>query len=93
MRNDLNGGAQVIAAPLFCDHALVNSSRGEIAVARRGRAHEALVVAQIQVGFGAVVGDENFAVLEGAHGARIHIDVGIELHHAHFQPTRFENRA
>ena len=43
--------------------------------------HEALVVAEIEVGLGAVLGDEDLAVLERAHGARIHVDVGIELEH------------
>jgi hypothetical protein len=36
--------------------------------------NEAFVVAQVQVGFGAVVGDEHFAMLERRHGARIDID-------------------
>ena len=42
---------------------------------------EALVVAQVQVGLGAVVGDEDFAVLVGRHGARIDVDVRVELEH------------
>ena len=37
---------------------------------RERRVREALVVAQIEVGLGAVVGDEDLAVLERAHGAR-----------------------
>jgi len=40
---------------------------------------EALVVAQVQVGLGAVVGDEHLAVLQGAHGARVDVDVGVHL--------------
>jgi hypothetical protein len=43
------------------------------------RVREALVVAEIEIGFGAVVGDENLAVLERAHGAGIHVQVGVEL--------------
>jgi hypothetical protein len=46
---------------------------------------------QIQVGFGTVIGDKYLAVLEWAHGARIHIDVGIELEHGDFEATGLEN--
>ena len=91
VRNDLHRRAQVVAAALLGDHALVNAPGREIAVARGRRAHEALVMPQVEVGLGAVGGDEHFAVLERTHGAGIHIDVRIQLHHADFQPARFEN--
>ena len=55
------------------------------------RADEALVMAEIEIGLGAVIGDEHFAVLERAHGAGIHIDVGIQLEHGDFEAARFEN--
>ena len=61
---------------------------------RAGRgAHEALVVAEVEVGFGAVGGDEHFAVLERAHRARIDVDVRIQLHHADLEAARFEDGA
>src|SRR5690606_41367124 len=65
----------------------------EVAVPAGGGAHEALVVAEIQVGLGAVAGDEHLTVLERTHGARIHVDVGIELDHGDLQPARLEDRA
>ena len=40
---------------------------------------EALVVAQVEVGLRAVLGDEHLAVLERAHRARIDVDVRVEL--------------
>ena len=46
---------------------------------RGGAAGEALVVTEVEVGLGAVVGDEHLAVLIGAHGPRVDIEVGIEL--------------
>ena len=46
VRNDLHRGAEVIAAPLARDHALVDAAGGEIAVAAGDGAHEALVVAR-----------------------------------------------
>ncbi|GKV73889.1 hypothetical protein NCCP2145_32700 [Pseudarthrobacter sp. NCCP-2145] len=42
-------------------------------------------MSDIQVRLGAVVGDEDLAVLEGVHGARIHVQVRIELLHGHRQ--------
>ena len=40
---------------------------------------EALVVAEVEVGLGAVVGDEDLAMLEGRHRAGIDVQVGIEF--------------
>jgi nucleotide-binding universal stress UspA family protein len=50
-------------------------------------------VAQVQVGLGAVLGDEDLAVLERAHGARIHVDVGVQLEMGDLEAARFEDRA
>ena len=52
--------------------------------------YEALVVTEIEVGLSPVIGDEDLAVLEGVHRARIHVDVGIELDHRDAQATAFE---
>src|SRR5205807_1939774 len=55
-------------------------------------AHEALVMAQVQVGLGPVVGHEHLAVLERRHRSRIDVDVGIELYEGDFDLARFEDR-
>ena len=55
VRDHLHGRAQIVAAALLGDHALVDAAGGEVAVAPGGGAHEALVVPQIQVGLGAVL--------------------------------------
>ena len=47
-------------------------------------------MAQVQIGFGAVIGDEHFSVLEWAHGAWIHIDIGIQLNHGDFETARLQ---
>ena len=54
---------------------------------------EALVVAEVEVGFGAVVGDEDFAVLEGAHGAGVDVEVGVELHEVDAESAGLEQAA
>ena len=93
VRDDLHGGAEVIAAPLLADHAFVDLAGGEIVVLRHGGADEALVVPEVEVGFRAVVGDEHLAVLERAHGARIDIDVGIELQQRHLETAGLQQCA
>ena len=51
---------------------------------------EALVVAEVEVGFGAVVGHEDLAVLERAHGARVDVQIRVELLAGDFQPAAFQ---
>ena len=81
MRDDLNGAAKVIATTLFTQYVLVNTAgRKVIALGHLG-ANKALVMPEIKIGFGAIFCDEHLTVLEGAHGARIHVDVRVELEH------------
>ena len=54
---------------------------------------EALVVAQVEVGLRAVVGDKDFAVLEGRHGAGIDVEVGVELHQVDAQAAALKQAA
>ncbi|BCW58314.1 hypothetical protein StoSoilB20_16610 [Arthrobacter sp. StoSoilB20] len=42
-------------------------------------------MSDVEVGFGAVIRHEYFAVLEGVHRARIHVQIGIELLHSYRQ--------
>ena len=93
VRNDLHGAPQVIPAPLLGDHRGVDLARGEVARLAQVGVREAFVVPEVQVRFRAVVRDIDLAVLEGAHGARIHIDVGIELLHGDTQAAAFEEHA
>ena len=48
---------------------------------------------QVQIGFRAVLGDENFAVLIGAHRAGVNIDVGIEFLNSYFDAATFQKSA
>ena len=86
MRDHLHGGAEIVAAPLLADDLLIDAAGGDV-VGLRGRdAGEALVMAEIEIGLGAVVGDEDLAVLIGAHGPRIDIEIGVELAQTHLKP-------
>ena len=44
---------------------------------------------EVEVGFRAVVGYENFAVLIGAHRAGVYVDIGVELLGSNLVPPAF----
>ena len=91
VRNHLHCAAEVVAATLFHDDVFVHLAGGEAVAAGERGVDETFVVSQIEVGFRAVVGYEHFAVLEGAHGAGIDVDVGVEFEHGYVQTARFED--
>jgi len=93
MRNHLDRLAQVFAAPLLADHRFVDLAGGEVVDLLHLGRDEALVVAQVQVGFGAVIGDEHFAVLERAHRTRVHVDVRVEFEQGDFEAARLQDRS
>src|SRR5207237_9110190 len=65
-------------------------------VVRRARevlGDEALVVADVEIGRGAVLGDEHLAVLERTHRARVDVDVRIELLDLHLEAAGLEETA
>ena len=70
VRDHLHRAAEIVAAPLLGDDVLVDAAGGDVVHLRRRPAGEALVVAEVEVGLGAVVGDEDLAVLVRAHRAR-----------------------
>ncbi len=50
-------------------------------------------MAEVEVGFRTVFGNEDFAVLKRTHRARVNVDVGIKLEVGDFQATGFEDGA
>ena len=45
---------------------------------------------EVEVGFGAVLGDEHLAVLVGAHRAGVDVEIGVELLHGDPVAALFE---
>ncbi len=93
VRDDLDGVAEVLAAPLLGDHGRIHLTGGHIGPPGQVAVQEALVVADVEIGFGAVLGDEDLAVLERVHGARVDVEVGVELLHGHLQAACGEQLA
>ena len=79
MGDDLHGSAVVTAAAFFINDGLINRAGGHAVQARHGGVGEAFVVTKIEIGFGTVFGDKHLTMLIRAHGAWIHIQVGIQL--------------
>ena len=82
VRDDLHGAAEVVAAALLGDHALVDPARRDVARLGQVLVDEALVVTEVEIGLGAVVGDEDLAVLVWRHRPRVDVDVRVELQDA-----------
>ena len=93
VRHDLHGRAEVVAAALAPDDGVVDAAGGDVGGARRVGVGEALVVAEVEVGLGAVLGHEDLAVLVGRHRAGVDVDVRIELLQRDAQPARDQQLA
>jgi hypothetical protein len=93
VRDHLHRGAEIIATALFGDDLLVDAAGGDVVGLGSADASEAFVVAEIQVGLGAVVSDEDFAVLIRAHRARIDVEIGVQFAEADPVSSGLEERA
>jgi hypothetical protein len=93
VRDHLHRRAEVLPASLAADHAVVDRAGRGVRQGRGVLVDEALVVAEVEVRLRAVLRHEHLAVLEGAHGARIDVDVRIELDHGHPQAAALQDAA
>src|SRR6478735_4052793 len=90
MRNHLDGGAEIVAAAFLGDDVLVDAPGGDV-VGLGGRApREALVMAEIEIGLGAVVGHEHFAVLIRRHRSGIEVEIRIEFAETDLVPASLQ---
>ena len=90
MRNHLHGRAEIITAPFAGDDVAIDPARGDVVCLPRRNPGEAFIVAQVEVGFGPVVGHIDFAMLVGAHRARIDVEIGVELADADTKSARLQ---
>ncbi len=93
VRDDLHGVAEVLPAPLLGDHRRVDLAGRDVGRGGEVDVEEPLVVTDVQVGLGAVLGDEHLAVLERVHRPRVHVEVGVELLHRDPQTPGAEQAA
>src|SRR5690606_9693187 len=77
VRDDLDRAAQVVATSLLGGHAGVDLSGSDVAGPGEVLVDEPLVVPNVEVRLGAVVGDEHLTVLIRRHRARIDVQIRI----------------
>ena len=77
VRDHLDGVTEVVAAALLGDHARVDLPRRDVGDLAQVGVQEPLVVPDVQVGLGAVVGDEHLAVLKGVHRPGVDVEVRV----------------
>ena len=87
VRDDLHGRAQIVATPLLLDDRIVDTTGSDVRLSGEVFVYKSFIVAQVEIGFGTIVGDEYFAMLERIHGPGINIDVGVNLLHRHLEAT------
>src|SRR5690606_28485179 len=79
MRNYLHGLSQKFTAAFLFNYALVNSACGNIVCLRSAYVQKTLIVAQIKIGFGTVIGNVTFAMFVWIQGSRVYINVWIQF--------------
>ena len=93
VRDDLHGLAEVFALALVVEHGLIHLAAGQVVQPRQLHVREPLVMAEVEVRLRAVVEHIDLAVLVGAHRARIHVEIRVELLQGDLQAAVFEQRA
>ena len=83
MRDYLNRRAEIIAAAFFFYHIGINPAGRDVVRPPRRNAGKALVMAEIQIGFGTVIGDVYLAMLGRAHSAWIDVKIGVQFAQSH----------
>src|SRR5207249_8886669 len=74
------------------DDLQIDAAGGPVVLTRRTHGGETFVVAEVEIGLSAIIGDEHLAVLEGRHRPRIDVDVRIELLQGDLESPRLEQR-
>ena len=73
VRDDLDGGSEIITAPFLGDDVAVDSPGGDVVGLLGGNAGEAFIVTEVEVGLRTVIGHIDFAVLIRRHRPRIDV--------------------
>ena len=90
MGDDLYGATAVIAATFLLQYAPVNLTGRHVGILTQAFIDETLIVSQIQIRLGSVIGNENLTVLTRVHRAGVDVDVGIKLLHGDTVATGFQ---
>ncbi len=92
MRDDLDGSTKVVPAPLLSEHRVVNLTGSDGVPPEHLRRDEPFVMAEVEIGLCAVIGDENFTMLKRRHRSRIDVQIWVALTERHPQPPALKER-
>src|SRR5437764_11590849 len=90
VRDHLHRRAEEVALALLAQNGVPDRAGAVARAAEEVLVDEALVVADVEVGLGPVLRDEDLAVLERAHRPWVDVEVGIELLELDAQPACFQ---
>ena len=90
VRDHLDGLTEVVTAAFFLDDSFVDLTGAQAVEAGEDAGGKAFVVAEVEVGFSAIVEHVDFAVLVGAHGPWIDVEVGVEFLDTDLQAPAFK---
>ncbi|MBA7528111.1 hypothetical protein ES705_20294 [subsurface metagenome] len=90
MRNNLDCFAEVFSLSFFSYDRFVNFSRCPVMSLGRFCRSEPFIMPQIKVCFRSVICDIHFSMLEGIHGAWIHVKIRIEFLDSYFVAVTFQ---
>src|SRR5262249_35858072 len=105
VRDHLDGGAEIVAAPLLGQDLLIDAAGGGVVLSAGGGAGgdvvlwgggasgEALIMAEVEVSLRPIISDEDLAVLVGRHRAWVDIEIGVELAQPYLVAARLQQRA
>ena len=93
VRDHLHRRAEEVALALLAQDGVPDRAGAVARAAEEVLVDEALVVADVEVGLGAVLGHEDLAVLERAHRPRVDVEVRVELLELDAQAARLEQPA
>ena len=86
----LHGSTQIFAPALLGEDIGIDLAGGQIGVFVQILVNETLVMTQIKICFGSILGHIDLAVLIRTHGTGVNIDIGVQLLCGHLQPPCFE---
>ena len=90
VRDHLHVAAEVVARALLVEHLLEDAARGGVVLPREVLVEQALVGAQVHVGFEPVVEHEDLAVAVGRQRAGVEVEVALELDRRDGEPLVLE---
>jgi len=93
MRHNLYGFAQIITAPFFFNHSLINSAGGYVIFLSSIAAQKTLIMPQVQITFGSVFGHKTFTVLVRIERAGIYIQIRVKFLDSYPQAACLEQQS